>query len=79
MTFIRISDAVERLKKMEKDIEEKPAKYSRQRIYQFIYGGKVDYIQREDVGGSGRSRPGGRILVNWDDIVDMFQFHPKEK
>ena len=74
MTPILISDAVERLKK-----SEIPVSISRQRLYQLIYAGKISYLQRKDFEGSGRARSGGRILVDWDEISEMFIFHPREK
>ena len=72
MTPILISDAVERLKK-----SKPPVSISRQRIYQWLYAGKISYLQRKDFGGSGRARTGGRLFVDWDEISEMFTFHPR--
>ena len=72
MTPISISDAVARLKK-------EGIKISRQRIYQHIYAGKISYLQKKDFGGSGRSRTGGRILIDWTEVAGMYEFHPREK
>lgn len=74
MTPILISDAVERLKQ-----GEIPVTITRQRIYQLIYSGRLSFIQRQDADGKGRTRSGNRILVDWDELSEMFIFYPKEK
>jgi hypothetical protein len=74
MTPILISDAVDRLRKGKPSIS-----ISRQRLYQLLYAGKLSYLQRKDFDGSGRARTGGRIFIDWDEISEMFTFHPKGK
>lgn len=45
---------------------------SRIRLYQCIYEKKLSLIQSETFAGSGRARPGGRILVDWNEVEKMF-------
>lgn len=72
MELVKISDAVLRLRK-------KNISITRQRVYQLCYEGRLSYVQRQDELGKGQARPGGRLLVDWDELESMFVLHPKER
>jgi hypothetical protein len=66
--LLRISEAVEWLRK------ERGIKYTRQALYRVIYRGELPFTQRA-IPGAGIIRPGGRIMIDTEDLEQMFQKH----
>jgi hypothetical protein len=71
--LLRISDAVVWLSRV------KGINYTRQALYKMICEGQLPYVQRADVEGSGRVRPGGRIMLDQADLEALFVHHPVDE